>query len=583
MMTTITRSLRSAGAIALAAATVLAAPSMSHADAAAETKVLQLPMRTDGPKSLDPAEGSTQYDNIAVSQMFETLLTFSYADPNKLEPLLLEAMPTTADSGLTWDFTLRADAMFHDNACFPGGKGRAIRSDDVFYSLKRLADKRNQLKNWWLIEGAVKGFDEYKDAQNKSLDEGKPFDYDSPVDGFVKIDDRSFKIVLNKPVYRFLYILAQFQTSIVPREAVEKYGKDFSFNPVGTGPFMLDAWQPKQSLTLNRNPAYRQVLYPAREAWSREDRRRRMDRAAGQPIPFVDRMEFTMYVQDQPMWLQFQAGNLGYIEVPNEYFEEAFDKRTKELKPELAAKGVNWHKDVLLDFIFSGFNMQDEVLGGLTPQARSLRQAISLAMDLNEINEAFYQGICSVYDGPIPVGLDGHPEGGKAPVSYRGPNLDLAKKKLEAAGWPGGKNATGEQLDVQAPDRADRREVRARTRRLLDADREREQQEGADVRLRLGFGLSRRREQPRAVLRPQRVARQQPLQLQESRVRRAVRADSRHAAVAGAHEDLRADARHAAGGRAVHGLARAYALLLAGTVARQLPPNGAHVELAEIP
>lgn len=443
-------------AVAFATAVVVGATALAVGEARAaageanQTKVLRLPMRTDGPKVLDPAQGSTQYDNIASTQIYETLLTFNYAKPTELQPLLLEKMPETQDEGLTWEFTLKPGVKFHDDACFPGGKGREIRSDDVFYSLKRLADAQNQLKNWWLLENAIKGFDAYKEAQNEAVKNGGTFDYDAPVEGFVKVDDRRFKIVLNKPVYRFLYVLAQFQTSVVPREAVEKYGKDFPLRGVGTGPFVLENFTPKQSLTLVKNPAYHEVLYPARDEWSREDRRKRMDRPAGQRVPFVDRLEFTMYVQDQPMWLQFQAGNLGYIEVPNEYFEEGFDKRTKALKPELASKGITAHSDVLLDFIFSGFNMVDPVLGGLTDEGRKLRQAIHLATDLEEINEAFYQGINVVYDGPIPVGLDGHPEGGRAPVSFRGPDLERAKAKLVEAGWPEGKNAkTGEQLVVR--------------------------------------------------------------------------------------------------------------------------------------
>lgn len=434
--------------LALAACAALAMPALAQPPAPAQ-KVLQLPMRTDGPKSLDPAFGSTQYDNIAVSQIYETLVTFKYNDPKTLEPLLLAELPTTSADGKTLRFKLKPGVRFHDNACFPGGKGREVKSDDVFYSLKRLADKRSGLKNWWLLEGTIEGLDAFKDAQNANLDAKKPFDYDAPVAGFKKISASEFEIVLTKPVYRFQYVLAQFQASIVPREAVEKYGDDFFRNPVGTGPFVLDAWTPKQSLSLNRNRNYHDVKYPARDQWDRDDRRRRLDRAAGQSVPFVDRMEFTMFVEDQPMWLQFDAANIGYIEVPADYFELAFDKRTKQIKPELAAKGVSAHADPLLDFIFNGFNMQDPVLGGLTPEGRALRQAITLAIDLNEINEAFYNGINIIYDGPIPPMLDGHPEGGKAPKNYRGVNLELARKKLADAGWPGGKNAKGEKLVIR--------------------------------------------------------------------------------------------------------------------------------------
>jgi len=399
-----------------------------------ELKVMQLPMRTDGPKTLDPARGSTVYDNMACSQFYETLLVSKYSDPYSLEPLLLAEMPTSEDGGKTWRFTLKQGVRFHDNECFPGGEGRQVVTDDVFYSLKRLADKDNLLKNWWLLKDTIVGFDEYKESQNAS----ESFDYDAPVEGFRKINDREFEIELKQPVYRFLYIMAMFQTSVVPREAVEHYGKDFLFNPVGTGPFILDEWVPKKSLTMDRNPDYHPVYYPVRDEWSRDDRRNRLHRAAGERVPFVDRLEWTMFVQEQPMWLQFQRGQLGYTQVPAEYFEEAFDRRTQELRPEMARKGVRAHSVKLLDFIFRGFNMEDEVVGGYTPEKKALRQAMSLAMDLEEFNEIFYNGQNVIYDGPIPPGLDGHPPEGEAPVNYRGPNLELAREKLAEAGYPEG-------------------------------------------------------------------------------------------------------------------------------------------------
>lgn len=119
--------------------------------AEAAPKVVQLPIRTDGPKSLDPVKGSTTYDNMACVQFYETLLVNKYTDPTAMEPLLLEEMPVSDDGGLTWKFKLK-EAYFHDNDCFPGGKGRAVRADDVFYSIKRLADDKYELENWWLLK-----------------------------------------------------------------------------------------------------------------------------------------------------------------------------------------------------------------------------------------------------------------------------------------------------------------------------------------------------------------------------------------------------------------------------------------------
>lgn len=401
----------------------------------APLKVIQLPIRTDGPKSLDPVEGSTTYDNMACSQVYETLLEFKYTDVNQMKPLLLEEMPASDDGGKTWHFRLKRGVHFHDSPCFPGGKGREMVTDDVFYSLKRIFDPKFGLKNEWLLKDTIEGLDDFSAAQVAA---GK-FDYDAPVSGFVKISDHEFKIVLQKPVYRFLYVLTMFQTSIVPREAVEHFGNRFASNPVGTGPFMFESWTPKDRFVVVRNPNYHPATYPAADEWSPQDRRLRLHRAAGQRLPIADRLEFTMFVQDQPMWLQFRAGNLGYTEVPAEYFEEAFDRRTRNLLPALQQQGIQAHANQLLDFIFRGFNMEDELLGGYSPEKKALRQAIHLAIDQEEFNQVFYNGINIVYDGPIPPGLDGYPPEGRGPVSWRGPRLELARRKLAEAGYPDGR------------------------------------------------------------------------------------------------------------------------------------------------
>jgi ABC-type transport system substrate-binding protein len=405
---------------------------LEPAPAPAKEKVLHLPIRTDGPKSLDPVEGSTVYDNMACAQTYETLLEVSYADPRTFQPLLLAELPEQLEGGKSWRFRLKPGVRFHDDACFEGGKGREVTTDDVFYSLKRLADAEYAYKNFWLVKDAIVGFDEFKEEQAKN----ESCDYDAPVAGFVKIDDHTFEIHLNEPVYRFLWVLSMFQTSIVPREAVEKYGDEFPTHPVGTGPFLLEEWVPKTRLVYTRNPAYHGGTYPSE--WGPSDTERGMAEAAGQPVPMVDRLEFTMFVEDQPMWLQFESGKLAYTEVPAEYFEQAFSKRSKKLKRDYKKRGITSHESPLLDFIFIGFNMEDELLGGYTPERKALRQAMSLALDWDERNDTFYNGKNIVYDGPIPPTLEGFPEDGKAKGSYRGPNLERARELLAKAGYPNG-------------------------------------------------------------------------------------------------------------------------------------------------
>jgi ABC-type transport system substrate-binding protein len=153
----------------------------------------------------------------------------------------------------------------------------------------------------------------------------------------------------------------------------------------------------------------------------------------------VDRIEIAFYVYDNPMWLDFQAGKIDTTQVPSEYFDKAFVRRTRKLRPEYEQKGVVDHADKLLDFIFRGFNMEDPIVGGYDEKQRKLRQALSLAYDLEWMNESFYNGTVTVYDGPIPPGLDGYPKDGRAEASYLGPDIQEAKRLLAEAGYPDGR------------------------------------------------------------------------------------------------------------------------------------------------
>ena len=44
----------------------------------AQEKVLRIPIRADGPKTLDPVRGSTQYEAEVCEQVYETLIQYNY-------------------------------------------------------------------------------------------------------------------------------------------------------------------------------------------------------------------------------------------------------------------------------------------------------------------------------------------------------------------------------------------------------------------------------------------------------------------------------------------------------------------------
>jgi len=398
-------------------------------------KTFVFPIRTAGPGSLDPARGSTTYDNQACSHVYETLLQYKYLKrPLELEPLLCVSMPRRSEDGRVYTFELKRGVLFQDDPCFPGGKGREMVAEDVIYSWKRLADKSIGVTNWWLLKGTIEGFDEYREEQNAAA----RFDYDAPCEGLEALNRYTLQITLTSPVHRFLYVLAMFQTSVVAREAVEMYGTKISRHPVGTGPFTLreEDWQSRKSLDFYRNPSYHDDFYPSE--WETEDEERGLHLAAGRKLPIVDHVRINCYTQDQTMWLEFRTGKLDYAQIPAENYLEAVRKRTGTLKKAYREEGITYHKVPLLDFIFRGFNMDDALVGGTSERSKKLRQAISLAVDMGEFNDTFYNSQNVVYDGMIPPTLAGHPKGHSCDAAYRGPDLGRARGLLAEAGYPEG-------------------------------------------------------------------------------------------------------------------------------------------------
>ena len=128
--------------------------------------------------------------------------------------------------------------------------------------------------------------------------------------------------------------------------------------------------------------------------------------------------------------LKFRSGEIDYSQVLAESFPNAFIKRTKQLRESYVEEGIVHHPVPLLDYIFYGFNMEDGLVGGYEDKNKYLRQAIALGLDWDERNATFYNGLNIVYDGPIPPTLDGHPNDGKAPKNYRGPDLEKARELL---------------------------------------------------------------------------------------------------------------------------------------------------------
>lgn len=385
---------------------------------------LSLPVRIKG---LDPIQANDVYTGIQISYAFESLLEYHYLKrPYTLQPKLAVAMPEVGKDKLTYTFKIKKGVLFHDDPCFPGGKGRELVAEDFVYSWKRLADPKNTASGWFFLDGKVAGLNEWRTSANKS---GKA-DYAAAVAGLRALDSHTFQVKLTKPSAVFLYALATVPTAAVPREAIAKYGDDFGQHPVGTGPYVLKENVPGSKLVWEKNPTFREEHYPSegtagdKEAGLLED--------AGKRLPLNERIVTHINEESLPLWLSFLAGQLDLSAVPKESFQQAIPGGA-ELSKELQDKKIRLLDFPQIDLTRVSFNMKDPVVG----KNKLLRQALSLAFDTGPMIVTFYNSLAIPAQSPIAPGLAGYDAAYKNP--WRQTNLARAKELLAKAGYPGGK------------------------------------------------------------------------------------------------------------------------------------------------
>lgn len=376
-------------------------------------------------KGLDPVIVTDLYANLVSSQIYETLYNYHYLKrPLQLQPMLAAEMPQVSKDGLTVTIKLKPGVKFQDSEVFPDGKGRELVAEDFIYSWKRLADPANQSENFWMFDGRVVGFNEWRDKITKG-----EVNYDTPIAGFQTPDKHTIVIKLTKPFFQLGYILAMTQTSPVPKEAIAKYGKEFLNHPVGTGPYKFESWTRNSKIVLVKNTAWRGENYPTEGAPGDQEKGYLAD--AGKALPFAEKVVFHEIVEDQPRWLNFMKGGLDFLGVPKDNFDAAI--KNNQLTDEMKGKGFNLYITQEPDVTYTSFNMDDPLLG----KNENLRKAISLAVDTPTLIEKFYNGRAIVAQGPIPPDVDGYDPNYKN--EYKEFNVSKAKEFLKKAGYPEGK------------------------------------------------------------------------------------------------------------------------------------------------
>jgi oligopeptide transport system substrate-binding protein len=352
------------------------------------------------PTNLDPVQASTVYSAFFAVNLYDTLYRYKYlARPYVLEPNLAEELPQVSADGLIYTIRIKPSGRFADDPAFEEGNGRVVTAHDFVYSIKRHFDPEVLSLGAWLWAGKIVGMEEWK--ANGS-------NYDEEVPGLRALDDRTIQIQLIQPFPQLPHTLAQGFSAIVPREAVERYGSEFSLHPVGSGPYRLTRFDSARA-SLSRNPDFRQEPFSlAREGFDPATQSGLgLESLEGQIPPFTNRVDVEFIAEDAARWNAFISDEVDFIKVPVTQFDSVLASRDP---PVLNSRfSDRFHMDANLEsgMVLTYFNMSDPRIGShpdpeKDARHRALRCAIVKGFDWEKRNEVFYYGLGKVFPGIIP-------------------------------------------------------------------------------------------------------------------------------------------------------------------------------------
>jgi len=369
--------------------------------------------------SLDPAAINARASWWVGEQIHLGLISLDTA--MKPVPRLARSWSVSPD-GLVWRFQLRDDVRFADDSCFPGGKGRPVRAEDVRYSFERICDYATASRGTWVFRGKVRGADAFFDG-TKSGAADRP----KGVEGFRVVDSLTFEIELAQPFAPFLSLLSIPFCYVVPREAVERYGKDFTRHPVGAGPFRLREWVSSQRMALVRNSNY----------YERDE--------AGKQLPYLDSVIVSFIREKKSEFSEFDGGRLDMVTTIDPVFLDRVFTPEGKLTPQYAGFGLSVIPSLSVEYY--AFMLDTATEGGRTSifaRDARLRQALNYAVDRERIVRYVLkgQGVAATH-GPLPPGIPGY-------SSIQGYNYDpdRARALLAEAGHANGQGIPTLQLQI---------------------------------------------------------------------------------------------------------------------------------------
>lgn len=387
--------------------------------------------------TLDPANCFDTVCYVPLFQIYETLYEIEYLKrPYNLRPLLAEGFPSISRDRLKYTFKIKKGIKYHDSEVLP--KGREVKAQDFVNQIKRLAFQGTRSQGFWLVDGKIKGINEWRD---KVGTDQEAF-FKEPVSGVSAPDDHTLVIDLVRPYPQLLWAMALGFTSPIPEEAIKASKNDLRQTFVGTGPYILTSYNPTQGVSLKKNENYTSSVFPSQgDRFANENG---LLKDAGAKLPFVKEVKITVIKETQTEWLNFMSKKIDMVNLMKDQYPLAL-KEDGSLKPEITKDNIQLQASPTLIYWWIQFNMQDPIVG----KNLNLRKAIAHGVDIDKYIRLFTYNIAQKANSIYPPGIAGYSPSADLPYKY---DLKLAKEYLKKAGYPDGKGLPRLTYDVRGAD-----------------------------------------------------------------------------------------------------------------------------------
>ena len=338
------------------------------------------------PSSLDPAIAWNVIDWQIEHDIYQGFLQYEHkagAAGTKLIPCLATEVPSTANGGIsadgkTYTFHLRTGVKFQPPV------SREITAEDFKYSFERMmSSPRAPATSFYM---GVVGADEFMKGKAKDIS------------GFKVVDASTVQITLKSPDLSFLNAVTMDFCDVVPKEWVDKWGKQFNRNPLGTGPFVFQKWTPGREIVLTRNPQY----------WE-----------TGKP--YLDGLDYQLSFSPSTALLKLQRGEVDVLGDGVPVADLPRVMADPKWKAQLASQPL-----VAISYMFMNVDMKpfDNV---------KVRQALSWAINRDKMVKLQAGQAISLWQF-YPKGMPGYQDG----KVFYGYDPAKAKQLLADAGYPNG-------------------------------------------------------------------------------------------------------------------------------------------------